>query len=59
LVGGRQGGSQHDNHRRDDLWDESAAIYEHSLKPWERLSEELDCDVLFSQGGALDLAHSL
>jgi len=45
--------------RSNYLWDESAAIYEHSLKLWEGLSEELDYDVLFSQRGVLNLAHNL
>lgn len=44
--------------RSNYLWDESAAIYEHSLKLWERLSEELDYDILFSQRGVLNLVHS-
>lgn len=44
--------------RSNYLWDESAAIYEHSLKLWEGLAEELDYDVLFSQRGVLNLAHS-
>ncbi|HUR03363.1 MAG TPA: FAD-dependent oxidoreductase, partial [Nonomuraea sp.] len=35
--------------RSNYLWDESAAIYEHSLKLWEGLSEELDYDILLSQ----------
>src|ERR1700682_867973 len=45
--------------RSNYLWDESAAIYEHSLKLWEHLSEELEYDILFSQRGVLGLAHSL
>jgi sarcosine oxidase subunit beta len=45
--------------RSNYLWDESAAIYEHSLKLWEGLAEELDYDLLFSQRGVLNLAHSL
>src|SRR6059058_5877816 len=45
--------------RSNYLWDESAAIYEHSLKLWEGLPEELDYDLLFSQRGVLNLAHSL
>ncbi|GGP11617.1 sarcosine oxidase subunit beta family protein [Nonomuraea glycinis] len=45
--------------RSNYLWDESAAIYEHSLKLWEGLSEELDYDLQFSQRGVLNLAHSL
>src|SRR5919112_2663747 len=44
--------------RSNYLWDESAAIYEHSLKLWEGLSEELDYDLQFSQRGVLNLAHS-
>ena len=45
--------------RSNYLWDESAAIYEHSLKLWEGLSAELDYDLLFSQRGVLNLAHNL
>jgi sarcosine oxidase subunit beta len=45
--------------RSNYLWDQSAAIYEHSLKLWETLSDELDYDVLFSQRGVLNLAHNL
>ena len=45
--------------RSNYLWDESAAIYEHSLKLWEHLSEELDYDILLSQRGVLGLVHSL
>jgi len=44
--------------RSNYLWDESAAIYEHSLKLWEHLSEELDYDILFSQRGVLALVHN-
>ncbi|MGW0806815.1 sarcosine oxidase subunit beta family protein [Nonomuraea sp. NPDC002799] len=45
--------------RSNYLWDESAAIYEHSLKLWEGLSAELDYDLSFSQRGVLNLAHNL
>ena len=45
--------------RSNYLWDESAAIYEHALKLWERLPEELDYDLLFSQRGVMNLAHNL
>ncbi len=44
--------------RSNYLWDESAAIYEHSMKLWETLSQELDYDLLFSQRGLLSLVHS-
>ncbi|GAA2006533.1 sarcosine oxidase subunit beta family protein [Brevibacterium samyangense] len=45
--------------RSNYLWDESAGIYEHSLKLWEQLPEELEYDFLFSQRGVLNLAHTL
>jgi sarcosine oxidase, subunit beta len=45
--------------RSNYLWDESAAIYEHSLTLWEGLEEELGFDVEFSQRGVLNLAHDL
>jgi sarcosine oxidase subunit beta len=44
--------------RSNYLWDESAAIYEHSLKLWEGLEEELGFYVQFDQKGVLNLAHS-
>jgi sarcosine oxidase subunit beta len=45
--------------RSNYLWDESAAMYERALTMWEGLSEQLGYDVLFSQRGVLNLAHSL
>ena len=45
--------------RSNYLWDESAAIYEFSLKQWEQWPEELDYDFLFKQCGVLNLAHTL
>jgi sarcosine oxidase subunit beta len=45
--------------RSNYLWDESAGIYEHALKLWETLEEDLDYDILFSQRGVLNLAHTL
>ncbi|MBM4407011.1 MAG: sarcosine oxidase subunit beta family protein [Chloroflexi bacterium] len=44
--------------RSNYLWDQSAAIYEFSLKLWESLEDELDFDVLLSQRGVVALAHS-
>jgi sarcosine oxidase subunit beta len=44
--------------RSNYLWDESAAIYEHSMKLWEGLSQELNFNTMFSQRGVLTLAHS-
>ncbi|MEP7033209.1 MAG: sarcosine oxidase subunit beta family protein [Actinomycetota bacterium] len=45
--------------RSNYLWDESAAIYEHSLKLWEGLEGELGADMQFSQRGVVNLAHDL
>jgi len=45
--------------RSNYLWDESAAIYEHSMKLWEDLEEELDYNLLFSQRGVVNLTHTL
>jgi sarcosine oxidase subunit beta len=45
--------------RSNYLWDESAAIYEHSLRLWEDLEATLDFEVQFSQRGVLNLAHDL
>ncbi len=44
--------------RSNYLWDESAGIYEHALKLWEGLEEDLGYEILFSQRGVLNLAHS-
>ncbi|MEV5716174.1 sarcosine oxidase subunit beta family protein [Amycolatopsis mediterranei] len=45
--------------RSNYLWDESSGIYEHALKLWEGLEEDLGYPILFSQRGVLNLAHSL
>jgi sarcosine oxidase, subunit beta len=44
--------------RSNYLWDASARIYEHSLKLWEGLSAELNFNVMLSQRGVVNLAHS-
>ena len=45
--------------RSNYLWDESAAIYDHSVKLWHGLSQELNFNVMFSPRGLLHLAHSV
>ena len=45
--------------RSNYLWDESARLYEHSLKLWETLSAELNFNLMLSQRGVLNLAHTL
>lgn len=44
--------------RSNYLWDESAHLYEFSLKLWENLSQDLNYNVMFSQRGLISLAHS-
>ena len=44
--------------RSNYLWDESANIYEKSLKLWESLSQDLNFNVMFSQRGVMNLAHN-
>jgi sarcosine oxidase subunit beta len=45
--------------RSNYLWDESAAIYEHALRLWEGLEDDLGMPILFDQRGVLNLAHSM
>ena len=44
--------------RSNYLWDESAHLYEHSLKLYEGLSQELNYNIMLSQRGVLNLAHN-
>ena len=45
--------------RSNYLWDESARLYEHSLKLWEGLSAQLNFNLMLSQRGVLNLAHTM
>lgn len=45
--------------RSNYLFDESAALYEHSLKLWEGLSQDLNYNVMYSPRGVLMLAHNI
>ena len=45
--------------RSNYLWEESEAIYEHSLKLWEGLSNELNYNVMYSPRGVMMLAHTV
>lgn len=45
--------------RSNYLWDESAMLYEHSMKLWKGLSQDLNYNVMFSQRGVLNLGHTL
>jgi sarcosine oxidase, subunit beta len=58
-IGGGNTGRNTTIVRSNYLWDEAAQLYEHSLKLWEGLSQELNFNVMFSQRGVLNLGHSL
>ncbi|MFM2407159.1 MAG: hypothetical protein RL223_5039 [Pseudomonadota bacterium] len=45
--------------RSNYLWDEAALLYEHGMKLWEGLTEDLDFNVMFSQRGVFNLGHTL
>ena len=45
--------------RSNYLEDASAAIYEHALKLWEGLADDLSYDIAFRQMGVVNLAHDL
>src|SRR5688500_16297307 len=45
--------------RSNYLWDEAALLYEHALKLWEGLSQDLNFNVMFSQRGVMNLGHTL
>lgn len=44
--------------RSNYLWDESAHLYEHSMKLWEGLSQDLNFNVMFSQRGLMNIIHA-
>jgi len=45
--------------RSNYLYDESAGIYDHAVKLWENLSQELNYNVMFSPRGVMMLAHNI
>lgn len=58
-LGGGNSGRNTTIVRSNYLYDESMAIFEHSLKLWEGLAQELNYNVMFSQRGCLMLAHNV
>ena len=58
-IGGGNTGRNTTIVRSNYLWDESAHLYEKSLKLWEGLSQELNYNTMFSQRGVLNLGHNL
>ena len=58
-IGGGNTGRNTTIVRSNYLWDESAHLYEKSLKLWEGLSQEPNFNVMFSQRGVMNLGHTL
>ena len=45
--------------RSNYLYDESAGIYDHAVKLWDGLSQELNYNVMYSPRGVMMLAHNV
>lgn len=45
--------------RSNYLYDESAALYNHALKLWDGLSQDLNYNVMYSPRGVMMLAHNI
>jgi sarcosine oxidase, subunit beta len=58
-IGGGNTGRNTTIIRSNYLFDESARIYEHALKLWEGLSQELNYHIMYSPRGVLMLAHNI
>ena len=58
-IGGGNTGRNTTIIRSNYLFNESAALYDHSLKLWETLSQALNYNVMFSPRGVMMLAHTV
>jgi sarcosine oxidase subunit beta len=58
YLGGGNTGRNTTIVRSNYMLEENAHLYEKSLKLWEQLSQELNFNVMFSQRGVTNLAHS-
>ncbi len=58
-IGGGNTGRNTTIIRSNYLEDASSHFYDHAVKLWEGLSRELNFNVMFSQRGVLNLAHSV
>ncbi len=57
-IGGGNTGRNTTIVRSNYLLDANAHFYEHSLRLWEGLSQDLNFNVMFSQRGVINLAHT-
>src|SRR5271163_3120330 len=58
-IGGGNTGRNTTIIRSNYLFDESSALYNHALKRWEALSQDINYNVMFSPRGVLMLAHTV
>lgn len=58
-IGGGNTGRNTTIIRSNYLFDESARLYDHSVKMWEHLSQTLNYNVMFSPRGVMMLAHTV
>ena len=58
-IGGGNTGRNTTIVRSNYLWTEASLLYEHSLKLWEGLSQDINYNVMFSQRGVYNLGHTL
>src|SRR6202142_358927 len=58
-IGGGNTGRNTTIIRSNYLFSESAALYDHSVKLWENLSQVLNYNVMFSPRGVMMLAHTV
>ncbi|HER27109.1 MAG TPA: FAD-dependent oxidoreductase, partial [Rhodospirillales bacterium] len=58
-IGGGNTGRNTTIIRSNYLWDESARMYDKSLRLYENLSQDLNFNIMLSQRGVLNLAHNL
>jgi sarcosine oxidase, subunit beta len=58
-IGGGNTGRNTTIIRSNYLFDESAGLYDHALKLWPALSQELNYNVMFSPRGVMMLAHTV
>src|ERR1700720_2406375 len=57
-IGGGNTGRNTTIIRSNYLFSESSALYDHALKLWEGLSQELNYNVMYSPRGVMMLAHN-
>ena len=57
-LGGGNSGRNTQVTRSNYFWPQSAAFFDHSLKLYENLGRELNFNIMLSQRGVLNLAHS-